>query len=300
MKVFELFKMSKNAFAILLIIISIFFGTTMGALMKLAQTDLNVYTASFLRFFLGLVVIAPYILKSKLKVYQTKNFKIHLIRSGLNLPAMLLGFASLTMVPFEKISALSFIMPFIVTILAVIFLKEKIRLYRISALFIGLAGVLIILRPGLIDISVGIQMTILSSSIWAVVIIITKKLTRNDSAITILTYQYTFMTFLSFILVLFFWDTPSMNSLIYIFLAACAGTIVHIALNNALKLVDVSMTQTFSFFGLIIASLYGYFLFDETPDLFTWVGALIIFIGIIIITYREIKLNKNLTVDNIN
>ena len=292
--------MSKNSFAILLIFISIFFGSTMGALMKLAQTDLNVYTAGFLRFFLGLIIIAPYIIKSKLKVYQTKNIKIHLIRSGLNLPAMLLGFAALTMVPFEKISALSFIVPFIVTILAVIFLKEKIRLYRISALFIGLVGMLIILRPGIIDVSIGIQMTILSSFIWAVVMIITKKLTKNDSAITILTYQYTFMTFLSFIVVLFFWNTPSLSSLFYIFLAACSGTIVHIALNHALKLVDVSMTQPFSFFGLIIASLYGFFLFDEKPDLFTWIGALIIFIGIAIITYREIKLNKNLVTDNLN
>jgi drug/metabolite transporter (DMT)-like permease len=292
--------MSKNMFAILLIFISIFFGSTMGALMKLAQTDLNVYTAGFLRFILGLVIIAPYILKSKLKVYQTKNFKIHLIRSALNLPAMLLGFASLTMVPFEKISALSFIVPFIVTILAVIFLKEKIRLYRIAALFIGLVGVLVILRPGIIDISIGIQMIILSSLIWAVVIIITKKLTKDDSAITILTYQYTFMTFLSFIVVLFFWHTPSLNSFIYIFLAACSGTIVHIALNNALKLVDVSMTQPFSFFGLIIASFYGYFLFDEKPDLFTWIGSLIIFIGIAIITYREIKLNKKLAINKLN
>ena len=292
--------MSKNSFAILLIFVSIFFGSTMGALMKLAQTDLNVYTAGFLRFFFGLIIIAPYIIKSKLKVYQTNNIKIHLIRSGLNLPAMLLGFAALTMVPFEKISALSFIVPFIVTVLAVIFLKEKIHLYRISALFIGLVGMLIILRPGIIDISAGIQMTILSSFIWAVVMIITKKLAKNDSAITILTYQYTFMTFLSFVVVLFFWSNPSLNSLIYIFLSACAGTIVHISLNHALKLVDVSMMQPFSFFGLVIASLYGYFLFDEKPDLFTWIGALIIFIGIAIITYREIKLNKNWIRNNSN
>jgi len=190
--------------------------------------------------------------------------------------------------------------PFIVTIVAVIFLKEKIRLYRISALFIGLVGMLVILRPGIIDLSIGIQMTILSSFIWAVVIIITKKLTKDDSAITILTYQYTFMTFLSFIVVLFFWNTPSVDNLIYIFLAACAGTIVHIAFNHALKLVDVSMTQPFSFFGLVIASLYGYFLFDEKPDLFTWIGALIIFTGVAIITYREIKLNKNLVTNKLN
>ena len=272
----------------------------MGALMKLAQTDLNVYTAGFLRFFLGLIIITPYILKSKFKVYKTKNFKVHLIRASLNLPAMLLGFAALTIVPFEKISALHFIVPFIVTILAVIFLKEKIHLYRISALFIGFIGMLVILRPGIIDVSIGIQMALLSSFIWAIVIIITKKLTESDSAITILTYQYTFMTFLSFVLVLFFWSIPSLSSLIYIFLAACSGTILHIALNHAYKLVDVSMTQPFSFLGLVVASLYGYFLFDENPDMFTWIGSLIIFIGVTLIAYREIKLNKDLVRNKLN
>ena len=57
---------------------------------------------------------------------------------------------------------------------------------------------------------------------------------------------------------------------------------------------DVSMTQPFSFLGLILASFYGYFIFDEKPDFSTWVGAIIIFFGVIIITIREIKLNKDL------
>ena len=292
--------MPKNLFAILLIFVAIFFGTTMGMLMKLAQNNLNVYTAGFLRFFLGLVIITPYILKTKFKVYKTKNLKIHLIRSGLNFPAMLIGFAALTLVPLEKISALSFIVPFIVTILAVVFLKERIRLYRISALIIGFIGMLIILRPGIIDVSVGIQMSLLSSLFWAVVIILTKKLTKNDSAITILTYQYSIMTVLSFLTVIFFWQNPSFISLIYLSLAALSGTITHIALNHAFKLVDVSMTQPFSFFGLIIASLYGYLIFDEKPDIYTWVGASVIFIGITLITIREIQLNKDLIRSKIN
>jgi len=292
--------MSKNIFAIILIFISIFFGTTMGTLMRLALNDLNLYTAGFLRFFLGFIIVFPYILKTKFKVYQTPNFKIHLIRSSLNLPAMLLGFAALTLVPLEKISALHFIVPFIVTILAVVFLKEKIRFYRISALIIGFIGMLVILRPGIIDISLGIQMSLISSFIWAVVIIITKKLTDDDSAITILTYQYTFMTILSFFIVIFFWQTPSLISLLYLILAAISGTILHIAVNHAYKLVDVSMTQPFSFVGLIIASFYGYFIFNEKPDLYTWIGALIIFVGVILITIREIQLNKDLVKSKIN
>ena len=292
--------MPKNIIAIFLIIISIFCGTTMAALMKLAQFEINVYTAAFLRFFLGLVIIFPYILKSKFKVYKTNNFKFHLVRSCLNLPAMLLGFAALTMVPFEKISALHFIVPFIVTILAVIFLKEKIYIYRISALIIGFIGMLIILRPGIIDISLGIQMTLFSSFLWAVVIIITKKLTKDDSAITILTYQYTFMSISSLFIVLFFWQTPSLNTFLIIFLAALCGSILHIALNQSYKLVDVSLTQPYSFVGLIFASIYGYFIFGEFPDLFTWLGAFVIFVGIFIITYREVKLNKDYVRNKLN
>ena len=213
---------------------------------------------------------------------------------------MLLGFAALALVPLEKISALHFIVPFIVTILAVVFLKEKIRLYRISALIIGFVGMLIILRPGIINISIGIQMTLISSFIWAVVIIITKKLTKDDSSITILTYQYTFMTVLSFFIVIFFWQIPSLISFIYLLLAAISGTILHISLNHAYKLVDVSMTQPFSFAGLIIASFYGYFIFGEKPDLYTWIGAIVIFAGIILITIREIQLNKDLIKNKFN
>ena len=140
--------MSKNIFAIILILVSVFFGSTMVMLMKLALNDSNVYTASFLRFLLGLFIIFPYILKTKFHVYHSKNFRMHLIRSFLNLPAMLLGFAALVLVPLEKISALHFVVPFIVTILAVIFLKEKIRFYRITALIIGFIGMIVILRPG--------------------------------------------------------------------------------------------------------------------------------------------------------
>ena len=60
------------------------------------------------------------------------------------------------------------------------------------------------------------------------------------------------------------------------------------------------MTQPFSFISLIVASMYGYFLFDESPDIYTWLGAIIIFIGIIIITIRELKLGKEIVRAKVN
>ena len=292
--------MSKNLLAIILILISIFAGSTMGVLIKFAQNDVSIYIAAFLRFLIGFIFIFPYILKTKFKVYKTSNILLHIIRSLLNYPAMLLTFSALMLVPYEKISALNFLVPFFVTILAVLFLKESIRIYRISALIIGFIGMLIILRPGIIDISLGIQMLLVATFFWSVIIILTKQLTNKDSSITILVYMYTFMTFLTLITAIIFWQTPTANSMIYLSLAAFVGTISHFSINHAFKLVDVSMTQPFSFIGLIIASLYGFFLFDESPDIYTWLGAIVIFVGIIIITIRELKLDKELVRAKVN
>lgn len=292
--------LNNNQFAIFLIIISIIFGTLMGTFIKLAQEELNVITTGFLRFLFGFLIITPYILKTKFEVFSTKNLKIHILRSALNLPAMLLGFAALAMLPLEKMTAIHFIVPIIVTILAVIFLKEKIYLYRSIALVIGFLGMLIILRPGIIDISIGIYMALISSLIWSVVIILTKKVSKDDSAITILSHQYVYMVLFSFPLVIFFWDQPSLKTIIFILCAAMSGTILHIALNHAYKLVDVTMTQPYSFLGLVVSSIIGYFVFSDKPDFYTWLGASVIFCGVLLISYRELQLNKEITRKRLN
>ena len=292
--------LNNNQFAIFLIIISIIFGTLMGTFIKLAQEELNLFTTVFFRFFFGFLIITPYILKTKFDVFSTKNLKIHILRSALNLPAMLLGFAALAMLPLEKMTAIHFIVPIIVTILAVIFLKEKIYLYRSIALVMGFLGMLIILRPGIIDISIGIYMALISSLIWSVVIILTKKVSKDDSAITILSHQYVYMSLFSFPLVIYFWDQPSLKTIIFILCAAMSGTILHIALNHAYKLVDVTMTQPYSFLGLVVSSIIGYFVFSDKPDFYTWLGASVIFCGVLLISYRELQLNKEITRKRLN
>ncbi len=286
--------MSNNKLAIFLIVISVLFATLMLTFLKLAQDEVNVYVAGFLRFLFGLIVILPYILKTNFTVFKTTHFKKHFIRSALNLPAMLLFFSTLIMLPIEKVTAISFIVPFIVTILAVMFLGEKIYIYRTLALILGFIGMLIILRPGFIDISIGVYMALLSSFLWSVVIVITKKISKDDSSITILSYQSLFMTIFSFFIVIFFWQMPSLKTFGYLFLAGVSGTVLHLTLNHAYKLVDVSMTQPYTFLSLVFASVIGYFVFNEVPDLFTWLGAGVIFIGVLIISYREMKLDKEI------
>ena len=180
------------------------------------------------------------------------------------------------------------------SILAVIFLKERIYIYRTIALIFGFIGMLIIIRPGFIDISIGVSMALCSCLFWSTVIVITKKMSANDSAVTILAYQYVIMIIYMSVLAIFFWQVPSVKSLGFIFLSALSGAIFHLCINNAYRLVDVTMTQPYTFLGLIFSSILGFYIFGDIPDKFTWLGAFIIFIGILIITYRETKLKKSI------
>ena len=291
--------MNKKLLAILLFVTATFFGSLMGVFMRLAQSDINVFTASFLRFGIGFVIILPYLFYSKFNVYKTNNIKLHFIRGIINVPTMYVGFAALMFIPLEQIQALHFIVPLIVTFLAVFFFKEKIRFVRITALIIGLIGMLVMLRPGIIEINIGVYMVLFSSLVWSFIIIITKFLSKNDSPITILTYQYSLVTFFSFFIVIFFWETPSSIVFLYTFLAALSGTILHIALIYSYKLVDLTLTQPFTFLSLIWASLFGYNVFGEEPDIFTWLGAIIIFSGVLIIFYRESYLKKDIAKESL-
>ena len=291
--------MNKKLLAILLFVTATFFASLMGVFMRLAQSDINVFTASFLRFGIGFVIILPYLFYSKFNVYKTNNIKLHFIRGIINVPTMYVGFAALMFIPLEQIQALHFIVPIIVTFLAVFFFKEKIRFARISALIIGLIGMFVMLRPGIIEMNIGVYMVLFTSIVWSFIIIITKFLSKNDSPITILTYQYSLVTFFSFFIVIFFWEMPSSIIFLYTFLAALSGTVLHLALIYSYKLVDLTLIQPFTFLSLIWASLFGYYIFGEKPDIFTWLGAIIIFSGVLIIFYRESYLKKDIAKESL-
>ena len=284
--------MSNNLRAILLTMSGSFFAVLMEALIRAAQYDSNVYTIGFFRFFFGLIIIFPYLVKNNFTPYKTKNFKFYFIRGLFNIPMMIFGFGALVYVPFEQFKAMHFLSPIIVVLLSFIIFREKIYLYRIFALLIGFAGMLIIVRPGIIEFNIGTIMILTSLTFWSFIIILSKFVSKDDSPITMVTYQYSLMTFFSLPLAIYFWVTPSLTSLIYVFVGAISGTILHLSLALSYKYADLSVTQPIWFTGLIFGSGIGYFAFNETPDLWTWLGGIVVFSSVLVITYNEKNKDK--------
>ena len=293
--------MNNNIKAILLTVSGSFFAVLMESLIRSAQYDSNVYTIGFLRFFFGLIIILPYLIKKKFIPYKTKNFKFYFIRGLFNLPMMILGFGALVYVPFEQFKALHFLSPIIVVLLSFIIFREKIYMYRILALVIGFIGMLIIVRPGIVDFNIGTIMILISLTFWSLIIIVSKFVSKDDSPITMVTYQYTLMTIFALPLAIYFWQMPSLQSLIFVFIGAISGTILHLSLALSYKYAELSVTQPVWFSGLIFGSAFGFFVFNETPDLWTWIGGIVVFSSVLLITYNErskdFKNTKNIVIN---
>ena len=290
--------MNNNIKAILLTISASFFAVLMEALIRAAQYDSNVYTIGFLRFFFGLLIIFPYLVKNKFTTYKTRNLKFYIVRGLFNIPVMILGFGALIYIPFEQFKAMNFLSPIIVVLLSFLIFREKIYQYRILALIIGFLGTVIIIRPGYVEFNIGTIMVLVSLTFWSFIIILSKYVSKDDSPITMVSYQYTLMTFFALPLAIYFWETPSVYSILYVFIGAISGTILHLCLGLAYKYADLSVTQPIWFSGLIFGSGFGYFVFKEIPDLWTWIGGIVVFSSVLIITYNERnkdqKNNKNI------
>ena len=126
-----------------------------------------------------ILIILPYIIHKNIKSLKTTNFKLHLLRSFINCISMLCWFKAISLMPIEKATALGFTTPLFATLLAIIFLKEKIKIHRTIALLIGFFGIIIIIRPGHIDVGLGSYLMISASLSWAFVLIIIKQLSKK-------------------------------------------------------------------------------------------------------------------------
>ena len=281
--------LNKKFLAIILISLSTLFEIMMFTVLRIVQSDINVYTTSFFRFFFSLIILIPYIFYTKFNFIKTNNIKKHLVRSSLNLPAMYLTFGALTMIPLEKINAIHFLNPLFVSIFAVIFFKEKIYIYRVISLILGFVGIIVVIRPGLIPLEIGSFMVLGSTVLWALCIIITKDITKEESAINILIFQCIFMSLFTFIIAYFNWELPSSDQLMLLFLSALFGNVFHLMINHSFKIADLTLTAPFRYSVLIWGSLFGFLFFNEIPDFFTWIGGTIIFLSILILTYYESK-----------
>ena len=263
------------------------FGSLMGSGVKYLSNDLHPIIICFYRCLMGLIIIAPFMAKNNFKALKTDRMKLQIFRALINIISMICWFSAIGMMHFEKATALGFTTPLFTTILAVLVLGEVIRFHRTAALLLGFIGIIIIIRPGYVPFEFGTVLMLIASFSFSFVLIFVKKLSATDSSQTIIFYHLLFMTPVFFILSLFFWETISLYQLLIFIFMGASGLLSHWCLAQAFKLSDTTFVMPLQFTKLIWASLIGLFMFAEQPEIWTWIGGLIIFISVVYITYRE-------------
>ena len=278
---------NKYLYVVFLATSATMFGALMASSVKFLTTDLHPIIICFYRCLMGLIFITPWMIKNNFKALKSNNIKLQISRSVINVFSMICWFSAIGLMHFEKAAALGFSTPLFTTILAIILLKEKIRFHRTAALIIGFIGIIVIIRPGLVPFEIGAGLLLLSAFTFSFVLIIVKKLSSIDESQTIIFYHLLFSTPIFFILSLFYWQDINLNQLLIFAFMGATGLLSHWCLAQAFKLSDTTFVMPLQFTKLIWASLIGLFIFSEQPDMWTWFGAIVIFISVVYITYRE-------------
>ncbi len=262
---------------------------SMHALVRHITQELHFFEVAFFRNFFGVVALLPLFLRYGFAPLRTNRLGLLTLRGVINIGAMFAFFYALSVTSLATVSALSFSAPIFVTILAIFFLGEVVRARRWAAIVIGFAGAMVIIRPGIIEVDFGMLAVLLSSALWAVALIVIKILGRTESSLTITVYMGVIMAPLSLVPALFYWEWPSLEQLAWLAGVGIMGSVAQLTMTEALRLGETSEVMPLDFLKLIWAAAIGYLAFGEFPDLFTWIGGLMIFASATYIAIRESK-----------
>lgn len=253
--------------------------------------DIPPVAIAFWRAFLGFLLLLPLALWWGRASIRTGRLGFHALRGSLQAVSMILFFVGLSLTPLAKATAFEFAAPILATLLAVLFLGERLRIRRIAAMAVGLIGVLIVLRPGVIPLSLGPVLVIVSVILWAACQLMIRSLARTDTSFAQAFYMALFLTPVAGLTALawgWVWPKPEvMGVLALIALVATIGTWLY---GEAFRRAEMSAALPLESTKILWTASFGWVFFAEEPDAMTLFGGFVIFAAAAYITVREAQL----------
>jgi len=284
--------LSGNVNGMLLMLIASIVLTIMHALVRHIGSDMHPFEVSFFRNLFGLIAVMPLVLRSGIKSLYTRHPGLQLLRAVLGVSAMLSWFYALSIVPIAQATALSFTAVIFASVGAAVVLREKMHVRRWTAVCLGFVGAFFILRPGFQEVSFGMMLVLGSSVAWGMAVVVVKRLSRTDPVVSIVAWMAISLTVFSFVPALYVWTWPSFEELLLLSLVGALGTTGHLAMTNALKHAEATTITPLDFTRLLWASVIGYFVFGEIPDIWTWIGGGIIIASASYLIFREARVGR--------
>ncbi len=282
-------------------ILSVVVFTAMAICIKAAAPEVPPGQAVFFRSFFAIPVILTWLawahnLRHGL---DTTNPMGHLWRGLVGTTAMGLGFTALGLLPLPEVTALGYAAPLLTVIFAAMFLGEQVRVFRLTAVGVGLIGVVIVLAPRLTVLdadgatplaAVGAMAALLGAIFAALAQVFVRKLVHTEATAAIVFYFSLTAAILSLATLPFGWVVPDLRQAALLVGAGFLGGIAQILLTESYRHAETSVIAPFEYVSMLLALVMGYLLFDEYPTATMLVGAALIVAAGLFIIWRERQL----------
>jgi drug/metabolite transporter (DMT)-like permease len=210
---------------------------------------------------------------------HTRNIRQQMLRNVFHFTGQNLWFYAVAVIPLAQVFALEFTSPLWVIVLAPLILGEKMTRVRSIAAVLGFIGILIVTRPSPETFEIGLLFAATAAIFFALTILLTKRLTRDNSITAILFYLTA--TQLVFGLITAGYDgdiaLPTRESFPFLFLVGCAGLLAHFCLTTALSIAPATVVVPIDFARLPVIAVIAMLLYNEPLEIWVFVGALVIF-----------------------
>ena len=282
-------------------IASVLVFIVMATLIKATSAHVPAGQAVFFRSLFAIPVIVAWLawrreLRTGLRTVQPMG---HVWRGVVGTTAMGLGFAGLGYLPLPEVTAIGYAAPLLTVVFAAMFLGEEVRAFRISAVVLGLVGVLIVLSPRLTALqdnavetaeALGAMLVLGGAVFAALAQVFVRKLVLTESTSAIVFWFSATATLLSLVTLPFGWVIPSGREAVMLVAAGLLGGVGQILLTSGYREADASVVAPFEYVSMLFALGFGYFLFDEVPTTTMLFGALLVVTAGILIIWRERQL----------
>ena len=286
--------------AILLKVISAFLLAVMSALVRFLGEKFPVGQTMFFRSaFAILPVLVIYAWRNELAAaVRTSRPLGHVGRGLISVLGMFCNFSALARLPIVDATAISFAAPLITVAMAAILLKERVRMYRWSAVIVGFVGILVMLVPNFdpalraagVASGVGLAFAIVGAFCNAGSVIQTRRLTQTETTSSIVFYFSLVCAVAGLATLPFGWLKPNWLELLALITVGLCGGVAHILLTESYRWAPASLVAPFDYTAMVWAFLLGYFFFHELPGAFIFAGAVIIAAAGLFVIWRERQL----------
>ncbi len=252
-------------------------------------TDLPAAQSAFIRFAFGLLFLAPAIWQARATRFPLPVLRLFGLRGALHVVAVVFWFYAMARVPVAEMAAIGFLNPVAVLVIAGLLLGEGLGRGRVISILVALVGALIVLRPGLREVSVGHLSQLAATLCFATSYIIAKRLSGLAPASVVVAVLSVTVAVGLAPLAWWVWQPVTGVQLAWLALVAALATVGHYTMTRAFSAAPLAVTQPVTFLQIVWAALLGALVFGEAVDAFVLLGGAMIVGAVSLNTWAEAR-----------